>query len=130
MNVFALDRVADAFIGRAAPANGNGHGNGNGHEPAVVDTVDVVDVVAAEAEEQAALATTPVPVAERIPVVAHGEDTLPVGSAVPVVPRAPVVPRTNPFPLRDPDALDQRALRRLKELWRTTNNRRRPNGRY
>ncbi len=28
------------------------------------------------------------------------------------------------------DAIDQRALRRLKELWRTTNHRRRVNGRH
>jgi hypothetical protein len=70
-----------------------------------------------------------VPVAERIPVVAPGEEALPVGSGAPVVPRPPVVPRANPFPLRDPEAFDQRALRRLKELWRTT-NRRRANGRY
>jgi hypothetical protein len=164
-NVFALDRVADAFIGSAAPhqANGNGNANGNGlstangngHEPvadAVEDEVeddvedddDVLDVVAAEAEERSALdrlvASVPVregaetapltPVIEQIPVVAHGEETLPVGAGAPVVPRAPVVPGTNPFPLRDPAAFDQRALRRLKELWRTTNSRRRPNGRY
>jgi hypothetical protein len=40
-----------------------------------------------------------------------------------------VAARANPFPLRDPEAFDQRALRRLRELWRAT-SRRRENGRY
>jgi hypothetical protein len=54
----------------------------------------------------------------------NGHDR-PAAALVPVV-----VPRTKPFPLRDRDAFDQRALRRLKDLWRATNDRRRASGRY
>lgn len=121
MNVFALDRV-DAFIGRAAPPGASGNGNSNGN---TIHTANVHD----DHDDHDEPSTTLVPVAERIPVVGPGEEALPVGSGAPVVPRPPIVPRANPFPLRDPQAFDQRALRRLKELWRTT-NRRRANGRY
>jgi hypothetical protein len=127
MNVFALDR-ADAFIGRAAPPNANGHGDTNGNRIYTANVhADERDDEPDEAPDEPP--ATLVPVAERIPVVGPGEEALPVGSGAPVVPRPPVVPRANPFPLRNAEAFDQRALRRLKELWRTT-NRRRANGRY
>jgi hypothetical protein len=117
-NVFALEGV-DAFIGRAAPPSANGNGNSNGSSEATSEgnSIHTANVDDRGDHDDGEPSATFVPVTERIPVVEEGEEAL------------PVAPRANPFPLRDPEAFDQRALRRLKELWRTT-NRRRANGRY
>jgi hypothetical protein len=144
-NVFAVDRGAHPFVGRAHDADASGGTvaetreatadaplEGTGDET-VLDLAAAaateakapdVDLAADEAAEADEGERTPeFSVVERVPVTQQADDVLPAAPGSAPAP-TPSLPPVNVFPLRMNSSVDKTALRRLKDLWRTTSRRR------